>query len=78
VIIRFATADVTIIDSTGASSSSVGGDTVLTWNTSGSFEFALAAAGPANLKSYNTNLKANIKTMNTNPIANVKTFDTNA
>jgi hypothetical protein len=36
------------------------------------------AAGPANLKTYDTNVKANIKTMNTNPIANVKTFDTNA
>lgn len=34
-------------------------------------------AGPANLKSYNTNLKANIKTINTNPIANVKSLDTN-
>lgn len=36
------------------------------------------AAGPANLKTYNTNTKANIKSMNTNLIANVKTFDTNA
>lgn len=36
------------------------------------------AANLANLKTYNTNVKANIKTMNTNPIANVKTFDTNA
>jgi hypothetical protein len=37
-----------------------------------------AAAGPENLKSYNTNLKANIKSINTNLIANVKTLDTNA
>jgi hypothetical protein len=37
-----------------------------------------AATGPANLKSYNTNLKANIKTINTNAIANVKTLNTNA
>lgn len=37
----------------------------------------IAAAGPANLKSYNTNLKANIKTINTNPIANVKSLNTN-
>ena len=36
------------------------------------------AVGPANLKSYNTNLKANIKTINTNLIANVKTLNTNA
>lgn len=35
------------------------------------------AAGPANLKSYNTNLKANIKSINTNPIANVKSLNTN-
>lgn len=35
------------------------------------------AAGPNNLKTYNTNLKANIKTINTNPIANVKTLNTN-
>lgn len=35
------------------------------------------AAGPANLKTYNTNLKANIKTINTNPIANVKSLNTN-
>jgi len=32
----------------------------------------------ANLKTYNTNLKANIKTINTNAIANVKTLNTNA
>lgn len=34
--------------------------------------------GPANLKTYNTNVSANIKTINTNPIANVKTLNTNA
>ncbi len=42
------------------------------------FRYAAAPAGPANLKTYNTNAKANIKTINTNPIANVKTLDTNA
>lgn len=36
-----------------------------------------AASGPANLKSYNTNLKANIKSINTNLIANIKSLDTN-
>jgi len=36
------------------------------------------AVGPANLKTYNTNLKANIKTINQNLIANCKTLDTNA
>lgn len=33
-------------------------------------------AGPANLKSYNTNLKANITSINTNLIANVKSLNT--
>lgn len=35
------------------------------------------SSGPANLKSYNTNLKANIKSINTNVIANVKSLNTN-
>lgn len=35
------------------------------------------AIGPANLKSYNTNLKANVKSINTNLIANVKSLNTN-
>jgi len=35
------------------------------------------SSGPANLKSYNTNLKANIKSINTNPIANTKSLNTN-
>jgi len=35
------------------------------------------AAGPANLKTYNTNVAANIKTINTNAIANVKSLNTN-
>jgi len=38
---------------------------------------ASSASGPANLKSYNTNLKANIKSIDTNLIANVKSLDTN-
>lgn len=41
------------------------------------FGVELAASGPANLKSYNTNLKANIKSINTNLIANVKSLNTN-
>jgi hypothetical protein len=40
------------------------------------FTVELPASGPANLKSYNTNLKANIKSINTNLIANVKSLDT--
>lgn len=44
----------------------------------GSFaSFPAVAAGPANLKSYNTNPKANIKSINTNLIANVKSLNTN-
>lgn len=35
------------------------------------------AAGPANLKTYNTNVKANIKSIDTNLIANVKSLNTN-
>lgn len=35
------------------------------------------ALGPANLKSYDTNLKANIKSINTNLIGNIKSLDTN-
>lgn len=34
-------------------------------------------AGPTNLKSLDTNVKANIKSINTNLIANVKSLDTN-
>lgn len=37
-----------------------------------------SAAGPTNLKSLDTNLKANIKSYNTNLIANVKSINTNA
>lgn len=37
-----------------------------------------AAAGPSNLKTYNTNVKSNIKTVDTNTLANMKTLDTNA
>ncbi len=37
----------------------------------------IAVTGPANLKTYNTNVKSNIKTINTNPIANVKSLNTN-
>ena len=37
----------------------------------------IAAVGPANLKSYNTNPKANIKSIDTNLIANVKSLNTN-
>ena len=35
------------------------------------------ATGPANLKTYNTNVKANIKTININTIENCKSLNTN-
>lgn len=35
------------------------------------------AAGPSNLKSLNTNVKANIKSYNTNVLANIKSINTN-
>lgn len=48
----------------------------------GSFFFdsiaPVAGAGPANLKSLNTNVKANVKSYNTNVLANIKSIDTNA
>lgn len=34
-------------------------------------------SGPANLKTYNTNVKANIKSINTNILANIKSLNTN-
>lgn len=40
------------------------------------FTVSTAAAGPANLKTLNTNAFANIKTINTNTIANTKTYNT--
>ncbi len=39
---------------------------------------AVAAAGPSNLKSLDTNVKANIKSYNTNVLANIKSINTNA
>lgn len=41
------------------------------------YPLTVGASGPANLKSYNTNVKANIKSINTNPIANIKSLNTN-
>ena len=66
-------------------STATGGATWISSTTNGNVDagnntgwnFAAIAAGPANLKSYNTNLKANIKSINTNLIANVKSLDTN-
>ena len=65
------------------SSSGATGNMTGTLSTNVSLKHAFAVAlntpvsGPANLKSYNTNLKANIKSINTNLIANLKSLDTN-
>lgn len=40
------------------------------------FAVELAAAGPANLKTLNTNTKSNIKTVNTNSLSNIKSLNT--
>lgn len=68
-----------IVDEVGVWSRQLTSDEVTSlYNGGAGFAYPFVAAGPTNLKTYNTNVKANIKTMNTNPIANVKTFDTNA
>lgn len=61
--------DVTFVSSNWSAQSALYPKLYLAWTV---------PSGPANLKSYNTNLKANIKSINTNLIANVKTLDTNA
>lgn len=48
------------------------------YNSGNGLAYPFSASGPANLKSYNTNVLANIKSINTNLIANVKSLDTNA
>ncbi len=62
------------------------GSQSLTWNNNGVARVAVgvmvsikpvAADGPANLKSLDTNVKSNIKSVNTNPLANVKSLNTN-
>lgn len=45
-------------------------------DASTTFTDSSVVAGPANLKSYNTILKANIKSINTIPIANLKSWNT--
>lgn len=77
-----------ILPSTGAFMDSnadiaSGNTNTLTWGGGSTTSWITAmmrpavAAGPANLKTYNTNLKANIKTANTNTLANMKSLDTN-
>lgn len=66
-----------LIDEVGIWSTVLSGTDVTTIYNSGSGIPYELASGPANLKSYNTNLKANIKTINGNPIANVKSLNTN-
>lgn len=74
-------------DSLGTQSQSVlGANLPASWGTNdnqNNFHFSIYAtytggsSGPANLKTYNTNVKSNIKSINTNLLANVKTLDTN-
>lgn len=48
------------------------------YNSGAGFAYPFtAASGPANLKSYNTNVLANIKSIDTNVIANIKSLNTN-
>lgn len=54
-----------------------GSDATTLHNAGAGIQYPFAASGPANLKSYNTNVIANIKSINTNPIANVKSLNTN-
>lgn len=56
-----------------------GAEVTSLYNSGAGFAYPFTtASGPANLKSYNQNLKANIKSINTNLIANVKSLNTNA
>ena len=48
------------------------------WGVVASIAPATAPAGPTNLKSLDTNVKANIKSYNTNVLANIKSINTNA
>jgi hypothetical protein len=70
-----------LIDEVGVWSKILSGTEITALYNSGSgLDYAgtaPAASGPANLKSYNTNLKANIKSINTNLIANIKSLNTN-
>lgn len=47
------------------------------YNAGAGLAYPFSPPGPANLKSYNTNVTANIKSINTNPIANIKSLNTN-
>ena len=62
---------------TAGSYSMVWTGSVGTWGGSTLAIREFVASGPANLKSYDTNLKANIKSINTNLLANIKSLDTN-
>ena len=47
------------------------------YNGGAGLAYPFSASGPANLKSYNTNVLANIKSIDTNVIANIKSLNTN-
>lgn len=59
----------TVTLSSGPNSTNFGNSIYATYTPSSS--------GPANLKTYNTNVKSNIKSIDTNLLANIKTLDTN-
>lgn len=74
---------IAIADSNGTvSTGSVTGTLTAAGNSDhGAIAFSIApavAAGPTNLKSLDTNVKANIKSYNTNVLANIKSINTNA
>ena len=62
---------------TGSNSMTMGGVGTASWGASVVSLAPVAAAGPANLKSLDTNVKANIKSYNTNVLANIKSINTN-
>lgn len=74
---QFALIDSNATVATGAQSLVLDGNLSAAMNIIVASIAPAVAGGPANLKSYNTNLKANIKSINTNLIANVKSLNTN-
>jgi len=52
VIIRYPTSNITVTDKTGATETTSGGDTILTWNTSGSFKFTYPTSRTINAANY--------------------------
>lgn len=73
------------VNALDSNSALAAGAQTMVWTTGGSRQTEVffemkepGAAGPANLKSLDTNVKANIKSYNTNVLANIKSINTNA